>query len=172
MKVYAFLFLLAVSTPSFAQSGKKKNKHNYMILINDTSFVSAMPEQGATLKAYFINDTISEIKTWFGFNFGEVTRDYFYWDDTLIVVNETQKLYSATAVPKINPDTIKTSYNGRYLFKKGQLTDISQKGSYSISDTPANKDETNAVLTSLSDKYRKLVYAKRAKKKNRLPSDK
>lgn len=143
-----------------------------MILINDTSFVNAMPEQGATLKAYFINDTISEIKTWFGFNFGEVTRDYFYWDDTLIVVNETQKLYSATAVPKVNADTIKASYTGRYLFKHGQLSDISQKGSYSISDTPANKDETNAVLTSLSDKYKRLVYAKRERKKNRLPYDK
>ncbi len=172
MKVYIFFILLAVSSVSFAQSSKKKNKHNYMIMIDDTSFVNAMPEQGATLKAYFINDTISEIKTWFGFNFGDVTRDYFYWDDTLIVVNETQKLYSATAVPKINADTIKASYTGRYLFKHGQLTDISQKGSYSISDTPANKEETNAVLTSLSDKYRKLAYAKRAKKKNRLPYDK
>lgn len=164
------LFLLLSSILVFsasAQQTQKLRKH-YYILIDDTTFVNAMPEQGATLKAYFKNDTIYKIETWFGFNFGEVTRDYYYWDDTLSLVNETQKLYNAEAPPKINPDTIKTSYAGRYIFQHNKLTGISQKGSYSISDTPQTKEDTQAALLMLSDKYRVLAYEKRKAKKNRV----
>lgn len=172
MRLITLLILIGFSTSvAQGQTAKKKSKKNYYILINDTSFVNAMPENGAELRAYFVNDTLSKITTWFGFNFGDVTRDYFYWEDTLSLVNETQKLYNATAVPKINPDSIKISYSGRYIFRGGKLMEISQKGNYSISDTPATKNETEAVLLSLSEKYRKLVYEKRKKKKNRIHED-
>lgn len=168
MKTILFsTLLLTISITVFSQSGFKKNKE-YYILIDDTTFVSAMPDQGATLKAYFKKDTLYKIETWFGFNFGEVSREYFYWNDTITLINETQKLYSATAVPKVNPDSIKSHYSGRYIFKKGRLTDISQKGNYSISDTPSNRDETETTFLLLSDKYRKVAYAKAKKKKNRL----
>ncbi len=168
MRLFVLLILTSFTCSAVtAQNSNKKSKHDYYIIIDDTSFVSAMPEKGAVLKAYFLNDTLNKITTWFGFNFGDVTRDYYYWEDTLMLVNETQKLYSATAVPPINPDSVKVSYTGRYIFKAGKLSDISQKGSYSISDTPATKAETETVLVSLSDKYRKLVYEKRKKKKNR-----
>jgi hypothetical protein len=169
MKQILLTLMLATTlafTVSAQQTGKLR-KH-YYILIDDSTFVNAMPEQGATLKAYFKNDTLYKIETWFGFNFGEVTRDYYYWNDTLSLVNETQKLYNATTIPKIDPDTIKISYSGRYIFQKNKLTGINQKGSYSISDTPQTKEETQAALVMLSEKYRGLAYEKRKSKKNRI----
>lgn len=151
----------------FTQNSPKKSKKHYSIFIDDTSFVASMPEQGATLTAYFKNDTVYKIKTWFGFNFGDVSREYFYWNDTLSLIIETQKMYNGAAIPAINPDSIKAHYSGRYIFKKGKLTDISQKGNYSISDTPSSKEETEATFLMLSEKYRKVAYAKARKKKNR-----
>ncbi len=165
-----FIFLVACSIMASAQgqdTGKKSRKH-YYIEISDSTFVSAMPEQGATFKAYFKGDSLYKIETWFGFNFGEVRREYYYFHDTISLINETQKLYSATAVPKINADTIKATYSGRYIFKMGKLTDISQKGSYSISDTPSSKAETEAAFNMLASKYKQLAYEKRKKKKNRI----
>ncbi len=150
-----------------AQKQEKIRKH-YYIVIDDSSFVNAMPENGATLKAYFKNDTLYKIETWFGFNFGDVTRDYFYWRDTLSLIIETQKLYNASAVPKIDPDTVKVTYTGRYIFKNNHITGMSQKGSYSISDTPQSKEETEVALMLLSNKYRVLAYDKRKSKKNRV----
>lgn len=166
-KVLIFSLLCTLGVTLFAQNGSKKNKHHYFVYIDDTSFVTSMPEQGASLTAYFKNDTLYKIKTWFGFNFGDVTREYFYWNDTLNLIIETQKMYASTAVPKINPDSVKAHYTGRYIFKKGKLTDISQKGNYSISDTPSTKAETEATFLMLSDKYRKVAYTKAKKKKNR-----
>jgi len=172
MRLITLLLLLTFSFNGlFGQNSQKKNKNDYYILISDTSFVASMPEQGATLKAEFKNDKITKITTWFGFNFGDVTREYYYWNDSLITVLETQKLYNGSAVPKIVPDSVKASYTGRYVFKKGKLTDISQKGSYSISDTPTTKEETEVIFLMLSKKYIDLVNEKRAKKKNRIRAE-
>ncbi len=167
-KVILFTFLSIVSLSVFAQNSSKKNKKNYSIFIDDTTFVAAMPEQGATFTAFFKNDSIYRINTWFGFNYGDVTREYYYWHDTLTLILETQKMYAATAVPKINADSIKSHYTGRYIFKNGKLSDIAQKGNYSISDTPADRDETEATFLLLSDKYTKLAYKKAKNKKNRI----
>lgn len=167
-RIVLLLLLLPVGFTSFGQSaGKKKSKHNYYILIEDSSFVASMPERGASLKAYFEHDTITKIETVFRFNFGDVRREYYYWDDTISLINETQRLYNATAVPAINPDTIKANYSGRYIFKNRKLTDISQKGSYSISDTPSTREEQEAAFLMLSDKYQKLAYERRKNKKSR-----
>ncbi|MFI5171088.1 MAG: hypothetical protein ACHQFW_01790 [Chitinophagales bacterium] len=166
-RIFIFSLLFPLMLAGFSQGSSKKIKA-YYIFINDTSFVTAMPEQGATFKAYFQDNALYKIETWFGFNFGDVSREYFYWNDTITLINETQKLYSATAVPKIDPDTIKSHYTGRYIFKNGKLSDIAQKGSYSISDTPSSKDETEVTFLMLSDKYRKIAYEKAKKKKNRI----
>ncbi len=165
-KVFIFTILFSLIITGFTQNGSRKTKQ-YFILVDDTSFVSAMPERGATLKAYFKKDTLYKIETWFGFNFGDVSREYFYWNDTITLINETQKLYSAASVPKIDPDTIKSHYSGRYIFKKGKLIDIAQKGNYSISDTPSNKAETEAAFLMLSEKYCQIAKAKARIKKNR-----
>ncbi len=167
LKHIFFLFLM-VACVSSAYSQQQKVRKHYYILITDSSFVQAMPEQGASFKAYFKNDSLYKIETWFGFNFGDVTRDYFYWRDSITLVNETQKLYSATAVPKIDPDTIKVSYTGRYIFNNDKLTGINQKGSYSISDTPQSKEETQAALLMLAYKYKALAYERSLNKKNRV----
>jgi hypothetical protein len=164
--LFQFILVFIVCNGVYAQ---KHNKSDYMIIIDDSTFVAATPERGATLKGIYKMNSLEKIETWFGFNFGEVRRDYFYWNDTLIMVTESQKLYSAKEENKINPDTIKASYTGRYLFKGGRLTDISQKGNYSISDTAADKKEVEATFFSLSEKYVSLLNEKRQKKKNRLP---
>ncbi len=166
-RIVLFLLILSVGTHVFSQTSKLKSRRNYYILLSDTSFVQSMPERGATLKAYFKNDSLAKIETWFGFNFGDVTRDYYYWHDTLTLIIETQKLYNAMADPPLNADTIKANYTGRYIFKKRVLTDISQKGSYSISDTPSTKEEQQAAFLMLSDKYTKVAYDKRRDKKLR-----
>lgn len=169
MHLKNILFLVLMTTGisgAFAQQ-QKVRKH-YYIEITDSSFVTSMPEQGATFKAYFKNDSLYKVETWFGFNFGDVERVYFYWADSISLINETQKLYNATAVPKINPDSIKESYTGRYIFKGDKLTGISQKGNYSISDTPQTKDETQAALLMLAYKYKALAYERSKSKKNRI----
>jgi len=165
------ILLLAIlcftgATALQAQSGKVR-KH-YYILITDSSFVNSMPERGASLKAYFKNDSIYKIETWFGFNFGEVTRDYYYWNDSITLVNETQKLYNANAEPKVDPDTVKVTYTGRYIFQGDKLTGINQKGSYSISDTPQSKDEVQAAMLMLAYRYKNIAYERRKVKKNRV----
>lgn len=166
-KLFIFLMACLLIGSVQAQNGKKVRKH-YYILVDDTSFVQAMPEQGATFKAYFKNDSLYKIETWFGFNFGDVRREYYFWNDSISLINEYQRLYNATATPKVNADTIKVTYTGRYIFKKGKLTDISQKGNYSISDTPASKSETEAAFLLLTTKYQQLAYEKRKKKQNRV----
>lgn len=166
-KLLLILIMATMGLTLTAQQNGKVRKH-YYILITDSSFVQAMPEQGATFKAYFKNDSLYKVETWFGFNFGEVTRDYFYWNDSISLINETQKLYNATAMPKIDPDTVKVSYTGRYIFKGDKLTGISQKGSYSISDTPQSKEETEVAMLMLANKYKALAYERRMVKKNRI----
>lgn len=166
-KHFILVAIMMLTVSLQAQSGKNSRK-NYYVLITDTSFVQAIPEQGASLKAYFKNDSLYKIETWFGFNFGEVTREYYFWDDTIKLINEYQKLYNPLGVPKPDPDTIKVTYSGRYIFKNNVLTDISQKGSYSISDTPQGKNDIEAGFMMLIDKYKKLAYDKRKKKKNRI----
>ena len=162
-----FVFLL-LSGVGASQAQTAKVRKHYYIQITDSSFVNSMPERGASLIAYFKNDSIYKVETWFGFNFGEVTRDYFYWNDSITLVNETQKLYNATAEPKINPDTVKVTYTGRYIFQHDKLTGINQKGSYSISDTPQSKDDVQVAMLMLAYKYRDLAYEKRKSKKNRI----
>lgn len=166
-KLFIFIAISLISASLQAQSGKSGRKQ-YYVLITDTSFVQAIPEQGATFKAYFKNDSLYKIETWFGFNFGEVKREYYFWGDSIKLINEYQKLYNPLGIPKPNPDTIKVTYSGRYIFKKNILTDISQKGSYSISDTPQGKKDIEAGFLMLTEKYKKLAYDKRKKKKNRI----
>jgi len=164
-----FIMLLAVSLISSAEAqNTKKPRSHYYVLIADSTFVQAMPEKGATFKAYFKNDSLYKIETFFGFNFGDVRREYYYWNDSISLINEYQRLYNANATPPVNSDTIKVTYTGRYIFKKNKLTDISQKGSYSISDTPSSKEETQAAFLMLTKKYQDLAYEKRKKKKNRI----
>lgn len=172
MKYAALLFLsvLLVRTAD-AQSGHRKHKHDYTVVIDDSTFVQAMPDRGAKLTGYYKEDTIQKIVTWFGFNFGDVRRDYYYWKDSLIMVIETQKLYSTAADAHVNPDSVKASYTGRYIFSHNELTDVSQKGTYSISDTPADKGEMEKTFLALSDKYLTLLDQKRANKKSRIPWD-
>ena len=166
-KLFIFIAISLISASLQAQSGKG-NRKQYYVLTTDTTFVQAIPDQGATFKAYFKNDSLYKIETWFGFNFGDVEREYFYWNDSIKLINEYQKLYNSLANPKPNPDTIKVTYTGRYIFKHNVLTDISQKGSYSISDTPQGKQEIEAGFLMLTEKYKKLAYDKRKKKKNRI----
>lgn len=163
------LFLVLITTGiSGAYAQQQKVRKHYYIEITDSSFVTSMPEKGATFRAYFKNDSLYKVETWFGFNFGDVSRVYFYWDDSITLVNETQKLYNANAEPKINPDSIKASYTGRYIFQHDELTGISQKGNYSISDTPQSKEETQGALLMLAYKYKAIAYEARKHKKNRI----
>lgn len=111
--------LLAVSLISSAEAqNTKKPRSHYYVLIADSTFVQAMPEKGATFKAYFKNDSLYKIETFFGFNFGDVRREYYYWNDSISLINEYQRLYNANATPPVNSDTIKVTYTGRYIFKK------------------------------------------------------
>jgi len=168
MRIAIILCSLLLLTELSAEAQSTKVRKHYKINITDSTFVQSMPEQGASFTAYFKQDSLYKVETRFYFNFGEVARDYFYWRDSISLINETQKLYNATALPKVNADTVKVTYSGRYIFQHDKLTGISQKGSYSISDTPQSKDETEVALRMLAYKYKALAYERAKSKKNRI----
>ncbi len=167
--IFHCIICVLLLTPVYSQNSPKNNKRkNYFILIDDASFANSKPERGACLKAHYKNDTLQNIETWFGFNFGDLKRDFFYWNNQLIVVTEIQKLYSSQHGSPINTDSIKPNFTARYLFSDTVLTDVIQKGSYNFMDSPADKNTMQATLFNLSEQYVSVLDERRADKKNRL----
>lgn len=163
--VIFFLIFISVTLP--AQSLFKKNKGNYYVLI-DSGFVNPQPEAGATMKGIYEHDTLKKIECWYAFNFGDLQRDFHYWNGQLIMVMETQRLYNTTASNPMNPDSVKPNYQGRYLFEGGLLKSIKQDGHFSFMDTPADKNTMQDTFLKMSTEYISLLDGKRAIKKYRV----
>lgn len=169
MKYFGFICLFFLfTTGTQAQSSGKKGKGNYYVEIKDSTFAGTKPQRGATLTGYYTNDSIEKVVTWFGFNYGDLTRKYFYWKNNLILIVEEQRLYNTTTQLPADPSAVKPNFTGRYIFVDGKLTDMKETGTYSFNDTPSDKASQEAMFLSFSDKYMKLLNEARAKKKNRI----
>jgi hypothetical protein len=139
---------------------------NYRIDIMDASFTSSNPEQGAYLRAEYKNDTIVSMEAWFGFNYGDIRRSFYFWQGELITVTEVQRLYNGKDA-EVELDSIKPCFNARYLFEEGALTSIKQTGTYSFIDGPQDKKSVEAMYLSFNEQYQVALNEKRAVKKNR-----
>ncbi|MBC8046377.1 MAG: hypothetical protein H7Y00_06245 [Fimbriimonadaceae bacterium] len=167
---YILLFLILVTTSvhtSAQHLPQKKKKKGYYYISVDSGFVEKEPERGAVLNAFYEKDTLIKISCWYGFNFGDLRRDFHYWNDKLIMVTEIQRLYSYTETKPVDFDTIKPNFEGRYLFENGRLTSVKQDGSFSFMDTPADKDSMQNTFIIMSNNYKQLAENERANKKNR-----
>lgn len=164
--ILAILIFFSFTTDAYSQH--VKGKKNYYVLIDDSSFTSTMPDKGAWLKGFYERDSLQKIEVWFGFNFGDMRREFYYWEGNLIMVTEIQRLYSTNPAANINIDSVKPNYNAFYTYVNGKLKDVNQKGTYSFQDTPADKATMEATFLNLSSQYIKVLDEKRAIKKNRI----
>lgn len=165
-QILLIILCLTLITSSQAQSSGKGGKKNYLIEINDASFTSSKPEKGAHLTAKYVHDTIQQIDAWFGFTYGDIQRTFFYWNGQLITVTEVQRLYNGND-PNIQLDSIKPSFNARYIFENGALTNIQQKGTYSFSEGSQDRASMEAMYLGFSNQYNLRLDELRADKKNR-----
>ncbi|MFN0274417.1 MAG: hypothetical protein ACKVPJ_01630 [Chitinophagales bacterium] len=166
---YLFVFLLFVPTMLQAQDvgGKKKKKGNYYVLV-DSGFLTFKPEQGAILKGIYEHDSLKKIECWYGFNFGDLRREFHYWNGQLIMIIESQRLYNGGTVGRVDADTIQPNYQGRYLFENSVIKSIKQDGSYSFLDTPADKNSMQETFLQMSAAYQAALDKERVNKKNRV----
>lgn len=171
MRLILVLFICFNLTQS-AYSQHTPGKKDYYVLIDDSSFTPTTPDKGAWIKGYYEKDSLQKIEIWFGYNFGDLRREFYYWKGQLIMVTETQRLYSTNPEARINIDSVKPNYNARYTFLNGKLKDVNQKGTYSFQDTPADKATMEATFLNLSAQYIKTLDEKRAVKKNRIKQKK
>jgi hypothetical protein len=165
-KYLLFLLSLLFMVPMQAQFFQKGGKQNYLVSIEDASFTTSKPEKGAHLTAKYVHDTIHQIDTWFGFTYGDIQRTFYYWNGELITVTEIQRLYNGND-PSINLDSIKPSFNARYIFENGALTNIQQKGTYSFSEGSQDRASMEAMYLGFSNQYNLRLDEVRADKKNR-----
>lgn len=168
MKKIIFLLLIAgcFAQPIYAQSKKPKKVKPYYVVIDDASFTNTKSDRGAKLTGYYINDSISRMESWTGFASGDIRREFFYWRDTLLVVTETHRLYNPNTTTPI--DSIKPTYNARYVFVNGKINDIKQKGSFSFTEIPSDKKTQEAMYLSISAQYVEALNKARAIKENRI----
>lgn len=164
-------FLMFIVFQVNAQSSEKQSKKNKIkpyYVYADTGFTVIKPEKGTWIKGYYEGDSLIKIETWFGFNYGELHREYFYWGNNLIIVNETQKVYNNTNGNFVDVDSIKPNYTARYLFDGNKLTSIKQEGNYSFMDIPAGKQMMQDTFLEMSKNYMQFVEELKKKKKNRI----
>lgn len=163
-----FICLFAVTFSAHAQSSTKKQKSKNYYVYADTGFIEETPDRGAWMKAYYTSDSLKKIEAYYGFNFGDLRRSFYYWDDHLVLVLETQRLYNNSASNPINADSVKPNYEGRYVFERDSLTSVKQTGHFSFLDTPADKNSMEKTFVTMSTTYMSLFDELRKNKKNRI----
>ena len=127
---YAILVLCMLSGLASVQAQteiKKGKRYNYTVTIDDASFATSKPDQGATLTGYWKNGMLFRLEAWYGFNYGGIYRTFFYWEGDLITVTEIHKLYNGND-PLVEIDSIEPCFNAQYIFEDGIITSIKQKG--------------------------------------------
>jgi hypothetical protein len=163
---YWFLLLLLMGAmQSFSQSASKKG--TYYVVI-DSVHPMQQTAKGSILKGYYERDTIQKIECWFGFQFGDLRRVFYFWQGRLIMVTEEQRLYDANAVSRENTDTVKPNYDGRYLFTDDKLTNLKQNGSFSFLDTPADKTSMQNTFLQMAADYQAMLDIARTDKNRRI----
>ena len=168
MKKILFLLLISglIVQTGYSQNKSKKRVKPYYVVIDDASFTNTKSDRGATLTGYYEKDSLVRMVAWIGFASGDIRREFFYWQNNLIVVKETHRLYNPQTSTDI--DSIKPSYNARYVFTNGKLTDIKQKGSFSFTDMPSDKKTQEATYQAMSAQYVDAMEKARAVKENRI----
>lgn len=166
-QVLAYIIFFCLLVPAaYAQQKTVKKIKPYYVVIDDASFTNTKTDRGATLTGYYEKDSLVRLVAWFGYNYGDISREFFYWQDELIVANEIQRMYNpATTTPL---DSIKPNFKARYLFTDGKLTDIQQKGSYSFAEMPSDKITQERTYLWLSEQYASALNEKRMDKANRM----
>lgn len=168
MRKIVILLLIVYCAGSAAHAQSTQNKHSkpYYVVIEDGSFTNTKSERGSKLTGYYERDTLVKMVAWIGFNSGDITREFFYWQNRPIVITETHKLYNpATSTPI---DSISPSFNARFVFTDGELTDIKQKGTYSFTEMPSDKKTQEATYLAMAAQYAAALDTARADKRNRI----
>lgn len=162
-KCLPLFFILFIAHSSFAQKSKK----DYSVYV-DSGFTVAVPERGAHMTGFFEQDSLVRIEAFFGFNFGDLRRNYYYDNNQLIMIIESQRLYNNNPGNKINADSVKINYEGRYLFLNNTLNSVKQNGHFSFMDMSADKQTMQDTFLKTSDDYKRIILEKSKKKKNRI----
>ncbi|MBP9190381.1 MAG: hypothetical protein KBF51_12660 [Chitinophagales bacterium] len=168
MKKIFILLLIAccAGQSTFAQSKKKNRTKPYYVVIDDGSFTNSKSDRGSKLTGYYEKDSLVEMVAWIGFASGDINREFFYWHNNLIMVKETHRLYNPETSTDI--DSIKPSFNARYVFTNDKLTDIKQKGTFSFVEMPSDKATQEATYLSMAVQYSGALEKARANKDNRI----
>ena len=161
-----FLILTLVSFSATAQVSKKGKKYNYYVTIKDGSFTNSKPEQGASLKGIWNDGQMIELNAWYGFNYGDIQRNFFFWNDELITVTEVHRLYNPKD-PNLNLDSIPSCFNAQYVFEKGELINIKQTGTYSFAEGPQDRKSMQDMYINFARNYSALIHEKAESKRNR-----
>ncbi|HET8963598.1 MAG TPA: hypothetical protein VFM99_06860, partial [Chitinophagales bacterium] len=65
-------------------------------------------------------------------------------------------------------DSIKPTFNARYVFTNDKLTDIKQKGTFSFVEMPSDKATQEATYLSMAAQYSAALDKARENKNNRI----
>jgi hypothetical protein len=160
------VLLLTLATDLQAQLFSGGKKRNYTVTIDDGSFSKSAPEQGATLVGTWQDGQLISLEAWYGFDYGDIRRDFYFWDSLLITVTERHRLYNAKN-PGLDIDSVPTCFNAQYVFENGELTSIKQTGTYSFAEGPQDRRSMQAMYQSMAADYRKAIEEKASKKRNR-----
>ena len=169
LKIIFFPLLFIFCTSLYSQSKEQKIKtirQEFQKINQDRSLKSITlddPEEflghatdgGGELTGYFKKDSIRKIVLTVGLSYGEIKDEYFFKNDQLVFVYETEKDFahdsSGTLLDKLN-----VVFEGRYYFDNNKLLDKIEKGKRLF-----EKENMPSVLLEDAKDYMKLIKVKR-----------
>ncbi len=175
MRLHKFIFTLLV-TVFLWQTSCGQTKADKLLTIrktfqkinNDTSlrtrtiddaeeFLGHATDGGGQLVGYFHKDSICKIFATVGLSYGSITDEYYFNNERLIFVYETEKDFpEADSLGGLDYNKLDLVFEGRYYFDNDKLIDKITKGKRRFADP---KDNAANFITDAKD-YLRLIKAK------------
>lgn len=101
--------------------------------LNNEDFLDQTPDNGAQLMGLYKNDTLFKIIEWTGLSYAIMTTEYYFWNNKLIFVYDTEKNYkqindSIDGFIGFDYNEAKIMYESRHYFIDGKEIQKIEKG--------------------------------------------
>ncbi len=99
------------------------NKNLKTIELNNEEFMDQMTDEGGTLTIYFSGNNIYKITEWIGLSSGVMIHNFYFQQNTLILVKDEEWFYEYDDVKGTNKKVLskENRFRGLYYFSNNKL---------------------------------------------------
>jgi hypothetical protein len=129
--------------------------------LENEEFMENMTDGGGSLTAYFQNGEILKIKEWIGLSNGIMQHSYYYKNEQLVYVLETEEYFAVNDSMELDYSKLDKMFRGDFYFQNNKLIDIATLGHNRFEDN-ANDPEKEFLKNSIN--YKKIILHKGKKR--------